>query len=44
MTARARRLTAYGLALLALGGVFSLYLRPDFMVDLGNLMWACFGS
>lgn len=44
MAPRTRRLAAYGAALLALGAVFSLYLRPDFMVDLSNMLWACFGS
>ena len=26
----------------ALGGVFLLYLKPDFVVTLANQMWACF--
>ena len=30
------------LALAALAGVFLLYTRPDFMVQLSNQMWACF--
>ena len=25
-----------------LAGVFTLYLRPDFMVDLAQQLWACF--
>jgi hypothetical protein len=29
-----------GLAILA--GVFSLYARPDFLVQIGNQIWACF--
>jgi hypothetical protein len=33
------------LAMLALGvlsGVFLLYTRPDFMVQMANQLWACF--
>lgn len=30
------------LALLALGTVFALYLRPDFMALLADAVWACF--
>lgn len=26
----------------ALGAVFALYTRPDFMVQLANQVWACF--
>lgn len=26
----------------ALAGVFSLYIRPDFMVQMVNQMWGCF--
>lgn len=37
-----RRLLTWLLAGLALAGVFSLYLRPAFMVDLANAVWACF--
>jgi len=29
-------------SLLALGGVFVSYLRPDLMLDLANLVWSCF--
>ena len=36
------RLLAYGLALLALLAVFSLYLQPEFMVSLAQQVWACF--
>lgn len=32
----------YGLALLALLLVFSLYLQPEFMVTLAQQVWACF--
>lgn len=31
-------------ALLVLLAVFMLYTRPDFMVDVSNFMWSCFGS
>lgn len=31
------------LVLLALALVFLLYVRPDFMVDVNNLVWSCFG-
>lgn len=37
-----RRLLGYGLALLVLLAVFSLYLRPEFMVSLAQQAWACF--
>lgn len=37
-----RRLLAWTLALAALLGVFGLYLRPDFMVQLSQQVWACF--
>lgn len=30
------------LALVALAGVFALYTRPDFLVQLSNQIWACF--
>jgi len=36
------RFLAYGLALLVLLAVFSLYLRPEFMVSLAEQVWACF--
>ncbi|MFT3720237.1 hypothetical protein [Pseudorhodoferax sp.] len=39
---RTARLLAWAAALAALAGVFALYLRPDFMVDLANQLWACF--
>jgi hypothetical protein len=28
--------------LVALGGVFALYGRPDFMMTLANQVWGCF--
>jgi len=36
------RLGLAGLALLALAGVFLLYLQPDFIVHLSNQLWGCF--
>jgi hypothetical protein len=30
------------LALAALAGVFALYTRPDFLLQLSNQIWACF--
>ena len=33
---------AYGVALVALLGVFALYTRPEMMVALGDMIWACF--
>jgi hypothetical protein len=32
----------YLLALATLAGVFVLYTRPDFLVQLSNQIWACF--
>lgn len=37
-----RKLLAWTLAVAVSLGVFSLYLRPDFMVMLANQVWACF--
>ena len=36
------KIIAWTGAVLALLGIFSLYLRPDFMVMLANQVWACF--
>jgi hypothetical protein len=41
MTQR-KRLAIAGLAAAALAGVFLLYTRPDFMVQMANQVWACF--
>jgi len=40
--ARARRALVYGMVLLALAAVMALYAQPDFMVQMVNLVWACF--
>lgn len=37
-----QRTLLLALALAALAGVFSLYLRPDFLLQLSNQIWACF--
>ena len=37
-----RKIIACTGAMVALLGVFSLYVRPDFMVMLANQVWACF--
>ena len=42
MASRARRITAYAVAGVVLAGVFALYTRPDMMVSLGEMIWACF--
>lgn len=41
MTLR-RRLGLTGLAAVVLAGVFLMYTRPDFMVQMANQVWACF--
>ncbi|WP_269117358.1 hypothetical protein [Ramlibacter monticola] len=42
MSARGRRVTAYAIAGAVLAGVFALYTRPEMMVGLGEMIWACF--
>jgi hypothetical protein len=42
MRPRARRLAAWTAAAAALAGVFALYTRPQMMVALGDMIWACF--
>lgn len=37
-----RRSALWTLALLALLGVFGLYLQPGFLVTLADQVWACF--
>lgn len=39
---RRNSLIIFGLASLVLVGVFMLYTRPDFLVQLSNQIWACF--
>ena len=38
----AARVAIWAGACLALAGVFALYTRPDMMVEVGNMIWACF--
>ena len=35
------RAAAWAVALAVLAGVFALYTRPDMMVTVGNMIWAC---
>ena len=42
MRLRARKLAGYGAALAVLLAVFALYTRPDMMVTVGDMVWACF--
>ncbi|MES2939937.1 MAG: hypothetical protein V4864_19820 [Pseudomonadota bacterium] len=42
MRRRTWQLLAWTAAVLALLGVFALYTRPQAMVALSDLMWACF--
>ena len=44
MAARWKKLAGYAAALAVLGGVFALYTRPQTMVALSEMVWACFGS
>ncbi len=37
-----KRLAVAALAMAALAGVFVMYTRPDFMVQMANQVWACF--
>lgn len=36
------KLLAYALVLAALLGVFALYSRPEFLVNLADQLWSCF--
>lgn len=42
MDTQRKRYVLWGAAALALAGVFLLYTRPDFLVQLSNQLWACF--
>jgi hypothetical protein len=42
VSVRAKKLAGYGAAALALVAVFALYTRPQMMVALGDMIWACF--
>lgn len=42
MGLRTRKLLAYAVAVAALAAVFVLYTRPQTMVSLADMIWACF--
>jgi hypothetical protein len=42
MSPSTRKTILYLAALVALAGVFALYTRPDFLMQLANQVWACF--
>lgn len=42
MGPRARKFAFWSAATAVLLGVFALYARPDMMVVLGDMIWACF--
>ena len=42
MAPAAKKLLAYAGAVAALVAVFALYTRPDMMVTVGEMVWACF--
>ena len=42
MGARAKKALAYAAALAVLAAVFALYARPDMMMAVGDMVWACF--
>jgi hypothetical protein len=43
MGLRTKKLLAYGAAVAVLLAVFALYTRPQMMVAVGDMVWACFG-
>ena len=42
MSARAKKLLAFGAAVAALLAVFALYTHPTILVTLADQVWACF--
>jgi len=42
MRVRAKKAVAWTGAIAVLVGVFALYTRPDMMVAIGDMVWACF--
>jgi len=42
MSPRVRKVAAYAVAGVVLAAVFALYTRPEMMVSLGDMIWACF--
>ena len=42
MRSRVKSFTLWAAAAAVLAGVFALYTRPQMMVALGDMIWACF--
>jgi hypothetical protein len=42
MSTRAKHVLVWAAATAVLVGVFALYTRPDMMVAVGEMIWACF--
>ena len=42
MGTRAKKLALWSAIAAVLAGVFALYTRPQMMVALGDMIWACF--
>jgi hypothetical protein len=42
MARRYYKLLAYATAIAALLGVFALYTRPEFLMNLADQLWSCF--
>jgi hypothetical protein len=42
MGTRAKKLVLWSAITAVLAGVFALYTRPQMMVALGDMIWACF--
>lgn len=42
MSIPARKLLAYAAAAVVLVAVFALYTRPQFMVNVADVIWSCF--
>ena len=42
MKRHAKALAAWSAAVAMLAGVFALYTRPQMMVTVGDMIWACF--
>lgn len=40
--ARRYKLLAYATVIAALAGVFALYTRPEFLMNLADQLWSCF--
>lgn len=42
MGTRGKKALAYAAALAVLAAVFALYARPEMMMAVGDMVWACF--